>query len=129
MNVATRDIRDYILIIPNFIYRMNESLVEQEVIVEDIDISSLSDNTYSGSYQSGHMSADVEVTIESGMYTSIVLTDYAGINPSRANEVINAIISHQTITPDEGDIGTQFTDKILQKAVYYAIMYQYNTAS
>lgn len=117
------------LIIPNFIYRMNESLVEQEVIVEDIDISSLSDNTYSGSYQSGHMSADVEVTIESGMYTSIVLTDYAGINPSRANEVINAIISHQTITPDEGDIGTQFTDKILQKAVYYAIMYQYNTAS
>ncbi len=117
------------LLIPKIIYRMNENLVEQEVIVEDIDISILSDDTYSGSYQSGHMSADVEVTIESGMYTSIVLTDYAGINPSRANKVINAILEQQTITPDDGDIGTQFTDKIVQKAVYYAIRYQYNTAS
>ncbi|MDD6395976.1 MAG: hypothetical protein ACI4IJ_06230 [Acutalibacteraceae bacterium] len=117
------------LIIPNAIYRMNENLVEQEIVVEDIDISSLSDDIYTGSYQSGHMSADVEVTIENGMYSSIVLTDYAGINPSRANKVINAIIEQQTITPNQGDIGTQFTDKIVQKAIYYAIRYQYNTAS
>ncbi len=117
------------LLIPNIIYRMNEGLVEQEIIVEDIDISILSDDTYTGSYQSGHMSADVEVTIENGQYTSIILTKYSGINPSRAHKVIDSIIKYQTITPDNGDIGTQFTDKIVQKAIYYAIRYQYNTIS
>lgn len=114
-----------ILIIPNIIYRMNEKLVEQETIIDDIDISALSDNTFTGSYQSGHMSADIEVTIENGQFTSIVLTDYAGINPTRAQTVIESIISNQTITPEDGDIGSQFTDKIVQKAIYYAIRYNY----
>lgn len=118
-----------ILVIPNIIYRMNEKLVENEIMVEDIDISSIKDNTLTGSYKSGHMSADVEVTIENGQYTSITLTDYVGINPARAQKVTESIITHQTITPDDGDIGTQFTDKIIQKAVYYSIKYNYNTAS
>lgn len=114
-----------ILIIPNIVYRMNEKLVEQDTVVEDIDISVLSDNTFTGSYQSGQMSADVQVTIENGQYTAIILTDYAGINPTRAQKVIESIVENQTITPDDGDIGTQFTDKIVQKAVYYAIRYNY----
>lgn len=114
-----------ILIIPNIVYRMNEKLVEQDTLVEDIDISALSDNTFTGSYQSGQMSADVQVTIENGQYTSIILTDYAGINPTRAQKVVESIITNQTITPNDGDIGTQFTDKIVQKAVYYAIRYNY----
>lgn len=115
-----------ILIIPNAIYRMNEQLVEQEAVVENIDISYLDDGTFTGSYKSGHMSAEVEVTVENGQYTDITLTDYAGINPSRAQKVVNSILTNQTITPDDGDIGTQFTDKIVQKAVYYAVRYQYS---
>lgn len=111
------------LLIPNMIYRMNEKLVEQEMIVEDVDISGIAEKTFTGSYMSGQMSADVEVTVINGQYTEIRLTDYAGINPTRARKVADAIVQYQTITPNEGDIGTQYTDKIVQKAVYYAIRY------
>ncbi len=111
------------LLIPGMIYRMNEKLVEQEMIVEDVDISGIAEKTFTGSYMSGQMSADVEVTVVNGQYTEILLTDYAGINPTRARQVADAIVRCQTITPNEGDIGTQYTDKIVQKAVYYAIRY------
>lgn len=111
------------LLIPNLIYRMNEKLVEQEMIVEDVDISGIAEKTFTGSYMSGQMSADVEVTVINGQYTEILLTDYAGINPTRARQVADAIVQYQTITPNDGNIGTQYTDKIVQKAVYYAIRY------
>lgn len=115
-----------LLIIPNMVYRINEGLVEQETVIEDLDISYISDKTLSGSYQSGHMSADVEVVIVNGQYADITLTNYSGINPSRANEVINSIIEYQTLTPEYKDIGTQYTDIIVQKAIYYAIRYNYS---
>jgi hypothetical protein len=113
-------------VIPKMIYRINEGLVEQEATVEDIDISAFSEKTFTGSYSSGHMYVNVEVTVVNGQYTDIVMTGYSGINPSRAEKVINSIIRHQTITPDDGDIGEQFTDIMVQKAIYYSIMYNYS---
>lgn len=115
-----------LLIIPNMVYRINEKLVEQETVMEDLDISYITEKTLTGSYQSGHMSADVEVTIVNGQYADITLTDYAGINPSRAQKVIDAILEYQTLLPEEGDIGTQYTDIIIQKAIYYAVRYNYS---
>ena len=113
-------------LIPMMVYRINEVLVEQDATVEDVDVSGVSEKTFTGSYSSGHMYADVEVTVVNGQYTDIQLTGYSGINPSRAAQVIDAIIRHQTLTPDEGDIGEQFTDIIVQKAIYYAIRYNYS---
>ena len=113
-------------LIPMMVYRVNEGLVEQDATVEDVDVSGVSEKTFTGSYSSGHMYADVEVTVVNGQYTDIQLTVYSGINPSRAAQVIDAIIRHQTLTPDEGDIGEQFTDIIVQKAIYYAIRYNYS---
>jgi uncharacterized protein with FMN-binding domain len=114
------------LIIPKMIYRINEGLVESEAAVEDIDVSGFAEKTFTGSYASGHMYANVEVTIVNGQYTEIILTGYSGINPTRANKVIESIIRNQTITPDEEDIGQQFTDIMVQKAIYYAIRYNYS---
>lgn len=116
------------LLIPNMIYRMNEKLVEQDMIVEDIDVSYITEKTLTGSYSTAHMSAAVEVTVINGQYTEITLTDFSGINPSRAQYVADAIVKYQTLTPEDGDIGTQFTDKIVQKAVYYAVRYNYSAS-
>ena len=113
-------------IIPKMIYRINEGLVEQDATVEDVDVSGISEKTFTGSYSSGHMYANVEVTIVNGQYTDIILTGYSGINPSRADKVIDAILRNQTLTPNEGDIGEQFTDIIVQKAIYYAVRYSYS---
>ena len=117
------------LIIPKMIYRINEGLVEQDAIVEDLDVSGFSEKTFTGSYSSGHMYANVEVTVVNGQYTDIKLTGYSGINPARGEEVIESIIRHQTLIPDEGDIGEQYTDIIVQKAIYYAIRYNYSADS
>lgn len=117
-----------LLLIPGMIYRANEKLVEQEAVVEDPDISYIAEKTLTGSYQSGHMSATVEVTIVNGQYTDIRLTDSAGINPSRARQVSDAILAYQTLTPEYDDIGTQYTDIIVQKAIYYAVRYNYSVS-
>ncbi len=114
------------LIIPKMIYRINEGLVEQDATVEDVDVSAFSEKTFTGSYSSGHMYAGVEVTVVNGQYTEINLTGYSGINPARAEKVIESIIRHQTLIPDDGDIGEQFTDIMVQKAIYYAIRYNYS---
>ena len=116
-------------VIPKMVYRINEGLVEQEATVEDIDISGFSEKTFTGSYSSGHMYVNVEVTVVNGQYESITMTAYSGINPSRAQKVIDSIIRNQTITPDEGDIGEQFTDIMVQKAIYYALRYNYSLES
>ena len=113
-------------IIPKMIYRINEGLVEQDATVEDVDVSAFSEKTFTGSYSSGHMYAGVEVTVVNGQYTEINLTGYSGINPARAEKVIESIIRHQTLIPDDGDIGEQFTDIMVQKAIYYAIRYNYS---
>lgn len=115
-----------LLIIPHMVYRINEKLVEQETVVEDPDISFISEKTLSGSYRSGQMYASVDVTVINGQYSDIELTDHSGINPSRAREVIDAILEYQTLTPQQGDIGTQYTDIIVQKAIYYAVRYNYS---
>ena len=117
------------LLIPGMIYRMNQKLVEQDLIVEDLDVSGIADKTFTGSYMSGQMSADVEVTIVNGQYTEVLVTKTSGINPARARKVADAIVQYQTLTPTVGDIGTQYTDKIVQKAVYYAIRYSMSGAS
>jgi len=118
-----------LFIIPKMIYRINEGLVEQEALVDDVDISGFTEKTFTGSYSSGHMYVNVEVTVENGQYTDITLTDYSGINPSRADKVIEAIIRNQTLIPEEGDIGQQFTDIMVQKAIYYSIRYNYSVNS
>ena len=115
-----------LLIIPKMIYRINEGLVEQEAVVEDLDVSGFAEKTFAGSYSSGHMFVSVEVTVENGQYTDIQMTGYSGINPTRAGKVIQAILRYQTLTPEEGDIGQQFTDIMVQKAIYYAIRYNYS---
>lgn len=117
-----------LLIIPRMVYRANQRLVEQEALVEDIDVSFIAEKTLTGSYSTAQMSASVEVTIVNGQYESITLTDSSGINPARARQVIQAILTYQTLTPEVGDIGTQYTDIIVQKAVYYAIRYNYSTS-
>ena len=117
------------LIIPKMIYRINEGLIEQDAVVDDLDVSGFSEKTFTGSYSSGHMYANVEVTVVNGQYTEIHLTGYSGINPARAEKVIESIIRNQTLLPEEGDIGRQFTDIMVQKAIYYAIRYNYSADS
>ena len=117
-----------LLLIPRMVYRANQRLVEQEAMVEDIDVSFIAEKTLTGSYSTAQMSASVEVTIVNGQYESITLTDSSGINPTRARKVIQAILTYQTLTPEVGDIGTQYTDIIVQKAIYYAIRYNYSVS-
>ena len=61
------------LIIPKMIYRINEGLIEQDAVVDDLDVSGFSEKTCTGSYSSGHMYANVEVTVGNGQYTEIHL--------------------------------------------------------
>ncbi len=99
---------------------VNEQLTLQ-LTVNETDISDTPDAVYSGIYKSSHLSAAVNVAIEGGLMTDISLERYTGIDPVRANEVIDSVLIYQMLNVPDDDIGTQFTDKIVLKAIENAL--------
>lgn len=92
-----------------------------ELAVGEVDIIGVSDGVYSGTYDSGQLAATVDVAIQSGGIHAIRLSSFTGIDKERANEVFEKIVAAQKINVKDGDVGTQYTDKVIQCAVYNAL--------
>ncbi|MBQ9994183.1 MAG: hypothetical protein IJP17_05670 [Clostridia bacterium] len=105
-----------VFVISRMVMTINENLVF-ELSINETDITSFSDAVYSADYETAHMSASVDVTVIDGKMTEIVLTDYTGIDPERAQVVIDSVIEYQMLNTPDDDIGTQTTDIIVLKAI------------
>lgn len=92
-----------------------------ELAVGEVDITGVSDGVYSGTYDSGQLAATVDVAIQSGSIHAIRLSSFTGIDKARANEVFEKIVAAQKIDIKDDDVGTQYTDKVVQCAVYNAL--------
>lgn len=111
------------VILPRMLYAVNEMLVH-ELRIEETDITDFQDGVYTAKYVNSHMSATVSVTIISGKMTSITLDEFAGIDPSRANEIFERVIYYQMLNippEDTAEILTQTTDYIVLKAIECAL--------
>jgi uncharacterized protein with FMN-binding domain len=66
-----------------------------------VDLSSISDGTYSGEYSSGRWSNEVNVTVKDHKITSIeVVDDVTFSKPECTKELINRVIQKQNIDVD-----------------------------
>lgn len=107
--------------IPRMIININESLV-MGLTINDVDLSEHEDAVYRGTYTSSHMSCTAEVTVISGQITDIALSDCSGISMTRAQQITQKIITYQLLNIPEASVGTEVTDKIVLKAVEYALI-------
>ena len=109
-----------VFIILRGIVTINEQLTG-ELDIYDVDITGVDDGTYEGSFSSAHMSAGVSVDIVSGRISAIQLDSYSGIDAQRARDVIERIAYYQTVTPPDESIGSEHSDRIVQRAVMDAL--------
>lgn len=71
------------------------------MVVNPVDLSSVEDGTYSGSYKSGRFSNEVRVTVEDQRIKDIqVVKDMLVANPETTQGIIQKVIEKQNTTID-----------------------------
>lgn len=96
--------------------RVNDGLV-MELQTGEIDPMTTEDGTYTGSFSSGDMQAQVTVEVSTGYITDISLNSFSGIDTARAERVFTAVLAAQALDTGIEDVGSHPTDRILLKAI------------
>lgn len=83
--------------------------------IADIDISQVPDGTYSGSYENGRWSNDVEVTVKGGSIEKIELVKPGNASQTAVLEQIaDAVIDQQKVNIDTVSGATATTNSLLR---------------
>ena len=91
----------------------------KNIDINDVDISSLPDGTYRGTYKTFHVTAEVTVTVEDGEVTEIAVVgdeDHEG----EISELMDRVIEEQSVTVDLVS-GPSASQKVTLKAVEVAL--------
>lgn len=88
----------------------------QELTYQEIALESLSDGSYTGSYELMPVSAEVDTLIEDGRIVDIKIVYHFNGLGSQAEVVVNEIITHQEIDVDTVS-GATLSSIVIKKAV------------
>lgn len=92
----------------------------RETVIEEIDLSRVSDGTYTGEYDVGFVYARVEVTVEGGIITDVRILEHKNGRGGPAEAVTGAIVDQQRIGVD-AVTGATNSSTVLKKAVEDAL--------
>ena len=92
----------------------------EELTIESIDLSSVKDGTYTGSYDARLVAATVKVIIEGGKITDIKLVKHKNDRGKAGEAVVDEILKQQR--PDVDAVsGATNSSRIIMKAVENAL--------
>lgn len=99
-----------------------ESNLDQlaELPVEDVDLSTVADGTYSGSYDCFPVAAEVEVTVENHMIKIIELVKHNHGQGGAAEVIPEKVVEAQTLNVDTVT-GATYSSKVILKAIEDAL--------
>lgn len=112
-----------LLVIHIVVYFMdfnNYQKAVSDIVVTDVDISSVEDGTYIGSYDVGYIYAKVKVTVGAGKITDIQLLEHNNERGKKAERITDTIKEKQSISVD-GVSGATNSSKVIQMAIYNAL--------
>lgn len=92
----------------------------KETSLDDIDISRISDGTYIGEYDVNFIYAKVEVTVQNGRITDIVLLEHKNERGKSAEIITDRIIEQQKTNVDAVS-GATNSSVVIKKAVENAL--------
>lgn len=92
----------------------------KETSLDDIDISRISDGTYIGEYDVNFIYAKVEVTVQNGRITDIVLLEHKNERGKSAEIITDRIIEQQKTDVDAVS-GATNSSIVIKKAVENAL--------
>lgn len=92
----------------------------EETRIEEIDLSTIPDGTYTGAYDVGFIRAEVEVTVQDGAITGVKLLEHKNGRGKPAETVLEEIAAQQRIEVDAVS-GSTNSSIVLEKAVENAL--------
>lgn len=92
----------------------------KETVIEEIDLSRVSDGTYTGEYDVGFVYAKVKVTIEGGEITEVRILEHKNEGGGSAEAVTADIVAEQRIGVD-AVTGATNSSTVIKKAVENAV--------
>ena len=93
---------------------------EKETTFDEINISDVSDGVYIGEYDVNFIYAKVEVTVQNGEITDIIILEHRHEHGKAAETVINEIVDEQRIDVDAVS-GATNSSIVIKKAVENAL--------
>jgi uncharacterized protein with FMN-binding domain len=112
----------FVLMIAAVIIIPKLGLPEGEVNIEvgEIDLSNVSDGTYSGSCDAGLVKVDVTVDVKDNAITSIVINKHNNGLGKKAEKIVDSILKEQSLAVDAVSGATISSDAI-RKAIENAL--------
>lgn len=84
--------------------------------IADVDLSQISDGTYSGSYEVFPVAAEVSVTIENHQFTEIELIKHTNGQGSAAETIPDTVLKTGSLNVDVVS-GATYSSKVILKAI------------
>lgn len=103
------------------VYLKNGLETGNELIINNVNIASLSDGSYNGKYDGGRWSNEVSIAIKNHKITKIdVIKDVVFKKPEVTEEILNKVIKNQNINVDVVS-GATVTSKAYLKSIENAL--------
>lgn len=100
---------------------LNKNLEElNNLTIENVDLSELSDGDYYGSYSVFPVEVEVKVTVENHLITNIMLIKHVNGQGSDAEVIPDRIIASQSLDVDIVT-GATYSSKVILKAIENAL--------
>lgn len=97
----------------------NFEVYMEQIEIQDVDISSINDGTYTGISDAGVIKVKVEVTVNDHIIKSIKLLEHKSGKGKEAERIIDDIVKEQKITVDAIS-GATLSSRVIQDAVQKA---------
>ena len=92
-----------------------------DIMIENVDVKIITDGTYTGEYATTLVSAKVEVIVEDGQITDIIILEHNHGPNHGAYDVAEYIVDKQTLNVDTVS-GASMSSKVILKAVENALL-------
>jgi len=108
-------------ILNNIINKLNTGLEELMALeIENVNISEVTDGTYSGAYKQFPIDVEVTVTVESGEIQDIKINKHINGKGKDAEAITKDVISQQTLKVD-AVTGATYSSIVILKAIEKAL--------
>lgn len=92
----------------------------EAIEIEDIDLTTVSDGIFYGSYDANLIRAEVRVKVQNHRIISIDIVEHHHANAQAAEQIVDWIVESQTIEVD-GVAGASYSVRVIQAAILNAL--------
>jgi uncharacterized protein with FMN-binding domain len=104
----------------NVVALNNYQQAAKSIQIEDVDLSRISDDTYTGECDVGYVYAKVSVTVRSGAITDVTILKHRTEAGHPAERIADDVVTEQRITVDAVS-GATNSSNVIRRAIYNAL--------